>query len=76
MPPPKTLLQLAGAEAAPAKIGDACLILIDLQKENLEGPIAVPKADQVVANATLLLESARASGTDIPCRTKRSIWIY
>lgn len=69
MPPPKTLLQLAGAEAAPAKIGDACLILIDLQKENLEGPIAV-------ANATLLLESARASGTDIPCRTKRSIWIY
>ena len=38
----KTLLQLAGADLSLPRLGDACLVLIDLQNEYLAGPIALP----------------------------------
>ena len=60
-----TLLQLAGADLNPAKIKDACLVLIDMQNEYREGPIAVTGADQAVANAVQLLEAARAQGAPL-----------
>ncbi len=65
MPDPKTLLQLAGADLTPAKIRDACLVLIDLQNEYRLGPIAVPNADAAIANAERLLGAARSSGAPI-----------
>ncbi len=55
----KTLLQLAGADLAPAKVRDASLVLIDLQNEYREGPIAVTGADQAIASAARLLAAAR-----------------
>lgn len=55
-----TLLQLAGADLTPAKIKDACLVMIDMQNEYREGPIAVTGADPAIANAVRLLEAARA----------------
>jgi nicotinamidase-related amidase len=61
----KTLLQLAGADLTPAKVGDACLVLIDLQNEYRNGPIAVRGADAAIADAAHLLKSARQSGTPI-----------
>jgi nicotinamidase-related amidase len=61
----KTLLQLAGADLAPAKVTDACLILIDLQNEYLSGPIAVTDADAAIANASRLLTMARSSGAPV-----------
>jgi nicotinamidase-related amidase len=61
----KTLLQLAGADLAPAKVTDACLILIDLQNEYLNGPIAVTDADAAIANASRLLTTARSSGAPV-----------
>ena len=60
-----TLLQLAGADLNPAKIKDACLVLIDMQNEYREGPIAVTGADQAVGNAVQLLEAARAQGAPL-----------
>ena len=51
----KTLLELAGADLAPAKTRDACLILIDLQNEYVSGPIAVPDVDDAIRNTTKLL---------------------
>lgn len=39
MSKPKTLLQLAGANLDPAKLNSACLVLIDMQNEYLQGPI-------------------------------------
>jgi nicotinamidase-related amidase len=61
----KTLLQLAGVDLAPAKVTDACLILIDLQNEYLNGPIAVTDADAAIANASRLLTTARSSGAPV-----------
>jgi nicotinamidase-related amidase len=61
----KTLLQLAGANLAPSKLQDACLVLIDIQNEYLDGPIAVDGADGAVASAARLLASARTAGTPV-----------
>jgi len=58
---PKTLLQMAGAGLNPAKVSDACLILIDFQNEYLNGPIAVADAQPAVAEAVRLLGAARSA---------------
>lgn len=65
MSTPKTLLQLAGADLTPTKLQDACLVLIDLQNEYLDGPIAVPQASAAVAKAEVLLAAARAAAAPI-----------
>lgn len=62
---PRTLLQLAGASLQPARLGDAALVLIDLQNEYLDGPLALPEAGPAIAKAALLLEAARQAGTPI-----------
>ena len=61
----KTLLNLAGADLTPAKIRDACLVLIDMQNEYLNGPIAVREPDAAIANAVRLLASARQNGAPV-----------
>ena len=61
----KTLLELAGADLGLPKLGDSCLILIDLQNEYRAGPIALPEADAAIAAAARLLARARASGAAI-----------
>ena len=61
----KTLLQLTGADLTPAKIGDASLILIDLQNEYLAGPIAVENAVAAIAAAAEALAAARSKGTPV-----------
>jgi len=61
----KTLLQLAGADLAPAKIRDAVLVFIDIQNEYRAGPIAVQGADPAIANAARLLKAARDSGAPV-----------
>lgn len=61
----KTLLQLAGVDLTPARLREACLVLIDLQNEYLAGPIAVTNADAAIAVAARLLARARAEGTPL-----------
>ena len=61
----QTLLQLAGADLTPAKVGDACLVLIDLQNEYLAGPLALPDAVPAIGRATALLSAARSSGAPL-----------
>lgn len=61
----KTLLQLSGADLSPAKLGEACLVLIDLQNEYLAGPLALPDANAAVASAARLLARARRRGTPV-----------
>ncbi|PKP85357.1 MAG: cysteine hydrolase [Alphaproteobacteria bacterium HGW-Alphaproteobacteria-2] len=62
---PKTLLQLAGADLSPAKLREATLVLIDLQNEYLEGPLALPGAEPAIAEAARLLGAARAARTPV-----------
>jgi len=61
----KTLLQMAGADLAPAKLRNACLVLIDIQNEYLAGPIAVHDAETAIASAARLLGVARDCGAPI-----------
>jgi nicotinamidase-related amidase len=61
----KTLLQLAGVDPAPGKLREACVVLIDIQNEYLNGPIAVESAGPAVASAARLLASARSAGSPI-----------
>jgi nicotinamidase-related amidase len=61
----KTLLQLAGADLNPPRLGDAALVLIDIQNEYLEGPLALPDARSAIARAAALLARARDSGAAI-----------
>lgn len=65
MTTPKTLLELAGADLGPARLGNACLVMIDLQNEYLDGPIALPGAEPAVANAAALLHAARDAATPV-----------
>ena len=65
MSEPKTLLQLAGADLEPAQVDSACLILIDMQNEYLDGPIAGANADAAIAQAKGLLAGARAAGSPV-----------
>ena len=61
----KTLLELAGANLAPAKLRDGCLVLIDLQNEYVAGPIAVPTARAAIDEARRLLAAARQAGAPV-----------
>lgn len=65
MSEPKTLLQLAGADLQPPKLGSSCLVIIDMQNEYLDGPIALPEARPAITRAQALLEKARAAGSSI-----------
>ena len=61
----KTLMQLAGIDLTPPRLGDSCLVLIDIQNEYLAGPLALPDAKPAIARAAALLARARESGTAI-----------
>jgi nicotinamidase-related amidase len=65
MSEPKTLLQMAGANPAPAPMAQAALVLIDIQNEYLTGPIAVRGAGPAVAAAARLLGEARRVGAPV-----------
>ena len=61
----KTLMQLAGIDLTPPRLGDSCLVLIEIQNEYLAGPPALPDAKPAIARAAALLARARESGTAI-----------
>lgn len=59
MPSPTTLLSLAGADTSPARLQNAALLLIDIQNEYRDGPVAVKGADTAISHAQQLLSGAR-----------------
>lgn len=65
MTEPKTLLELAGADLAPARVSDAALVLIDYQNEYKSGPIAVANVEIAVAGGATLLAVARSVGAPV-----------
>lgn len=65
MTTPKTLLELAGRKPVPPKLADSILILIDIQNEYLDGPIALPGAKAAVEKAADLLARARKAGARV-----------
>ncbi len=61
----RTLLDLAGAAAEPAALGDAALLLIDIQNEYFEGPLRLSGVEEATRTAARLLERARALGRPV-----------
>ncbi len=68
---PKTLLEMAGAESAPAPLSEAAVLLIDIQNEYRSGALPLPGVDAAVAEAARLIERARQAGAPVIVVTHR-----
>lgn len=62
---PKTLLQMAGASPTPSAFSDAAVVVIDAQREYVDGALALPRAKPALAEIAKLLERARAAGAPV-----------
>lgn len=62
---PKTLLQMAGASAQPSRVDDAALVLIDCQREYVDGRLALPGVKPALEEAGRVLALARVGGAPI-----------
>jgi nicotinamidase-related amidase len=65
MTEPRTLLQLAGASRPPAKLADATLLLIDCQREYVDGRLPLTGVASALAECRRLLLGARAVNAPI-----------
>jgi len=59
MSQPKTLLQMAGVAALPSRLEDAALILIDCQREYVDGKLPLPGVKPALKEAGRVLALAR-----------------
>lgn len=62
---PKTLLELAGAIPATARISDAVLLIIDAQREYVDGKLPLAGIEDALTAGGALLARARESGTPV-----------
>jgi len=62
---PKTLFEMAGAKSEPARLSNAVLIIIDAQREYVDGALPLVGVDAAIAEAAQLLARARKSGTPV-----------
>lgn len=61
----KTLLQMAGVTPAPAKLGDAAVVIIDAQNEYVSGKLPLAGVEAALARIADLLAAARAAGAPV-----------
>lgn len=61
----RTLLEMAGASRHPAKIADATLLLIDCQREYVDGRLPLVGVAGALAECRRLLEAARACDSPV-----------
>jgi len=61
----KTLLQLAGANLTPPSLGEAVVVVIDAQREYVDGALPLPGAALALGNIAKLLSAARAAGAPV-----------
>lgn len=62
---PKTLLELAGAPVSPTHLNDTVLIVIDAQREYVDGKLPLAGATSALAEIGKLLARARKADTPI-----------
>lgn len=65
MAEPRTLLQMAGADATPGALSKAAVVLIDCQMEYVDGALVLPGVDPALAEVARLLARARSAGTPV-----------
>ncbi len=62
---PETLLKMAGVKLEPARLSDSVLIIIDAQREYVDGKLRLDGIEPSLQEAALLLERARKAGTPV-----------
>jgi len=62
---PKTLFEMAGAKPEPAKLSNAVLIIIDAQREYVDGALPLVGVEAAITETAQLLARARKSGTPV-----------
>jgi nicotinamidase-related amidase len=62
---PKTLLEMAGISATPAKLSEAAVVVIDAQREYVDGAVPLPLVGPALQEIEHLLGRARAQATPI-----------
>ena len=62
---PKTLLQMAGFAPAPSSLSKAVLVVIDAQREYVDGKLPLPGVKPALDEIARLLARARKGGTPI-----------
>jgi len=62
---PLTLLQMAGAKPEPSRLSESVLIIIDAQREYLDGKLPLKGIDASLKETKLVLERARKAGAPI-----------
>ena len=62
---PKTLLQMAGVAIVPSKLSDSALVVIDAQREYVDGKLPLTGVQPALAEIGRLLARAREAGTPV-----------
>ena len=62
---PKTLLELAGASAMPSRLADAAVVVIDAQRDYVDGKLPLTGMPQALDAISQLLKRARSEGAPI-----------
>jgi len=65
MSEPKTLLQMAGANLEPPALSDAALVIIDAQREYVDGKLPLTGVGPAMEAIAALLARARAANTTV-----------
>ncbi|HLY96550.1 MAG: cysteine hydrolase family protein [Sideroxydans sp.] len=62
---PKTLFEMAGVKVEPARLSNSVLIIIDAQREYVDGALPLTGVNEAIAEIEQLLKRARKSGTPV-----------
>lgn len=62
---PQTLFQMAGAKVEPARLSNSVLIIIDAQREYIDGALPLVGVDAAIDEIGKLLVRARKAGTPV-----------
>lgn len=62
---PKTLLEMAGASAAPPRLDQAAVLVIDAQREYVDGALPLAGVQPALGQIRALLERARSAGATV-----------
>jgi nicotinamidase-related amidase len=62
---PKTLFEMAGVKLEAAKLSNGVLVIIDAQREYVDGALPLSGVNEAIAETAQLLKHARKSGTPV-----------
>ncbi|MEJ2693514.1 MAG: cysteine hydrolase family protein [Candidatus Thiodiazotropha sp.] len=63
--PPPTLMEMAGVHPAAARLSESVVLVIDAQREYVDGSLALAGMDRALAEGSRLLHRARAAGAPV-----------